>query len=232
MKAAKNDIVTNATRSRFDKREMTINDILEHDIKFASMVFGYKIYYSSRENFIYGTTIYAAYEMMRENKKYDLYELLHNEMIKNLKKIKENKKHPFKYRTLLLCLFFYFMNEVPRVGQVQWTFDRLVGVQTVEYLYNFDDSKVQNTNLWGYFNNFQKEMHERETIPMSILEKYQDTICFMVNIDECLMKVVEPRTSWIIPIGYEVEEKILELYAQHLLGKPMDPNEEIFGTYK
>lgn len=55
---------------------MTINDILEHDIRFASMVIGYRIYYSSRKNFVSGTAIYVAYEMMRENKKYDLCKLL------------------------------------------------------------------------------------------------------------------------------------------------------------
>lgn len=40
------------------------------------MVIGYKIYYSSRENLVFGIAIYVAYEMMREIKKYDLCELL------------------------------------------------------------------------------------------------------------------------------------------------------------
>lgn len=35
----------------------------------------------------------------------------------------------------------------------------------------------------------------------------------------------------IIPMGYEVDEEILELYAQHLLSKPIDPSEERFGTF-
>lgn len=195
LKVAKNDIVTNATGSKFDKSVMTTNDILEHDINLASIVVRYKIHYSNRENFIFRTTIYVAYEMMRWNKKYDLSELLRSELIKNLKKIKENKKHPFKYETLLLCLFFYFMNEVLGAGQVQWAFDRLVGVQIREYLYNFSDSKVHNENLCGYFKNFQKEMHEREWIPKSIMDKYQDTIYFMVDMDQCLMEAVETKNS-------------------------------------
>ncbi|XP_059068433.1 uncharacterized protein LOC131858953 [Cryptomeria japonica] len=32
-------------------------------------------------------------------------------------------------------------------------------------------------------------------------------------------------------MGYEVEENILELYAKHMLIKPVDPDEERFGTY-
>lgn len=45
------------------------------------------------------------------------------------------------------------------------------------------------------------------------------------------MDVEEPRTIWIMPMGYEVEERILDLYAQHLLSKPLDLFEERFGTY-
>lgn len=39
----KNQTVTNATGSQFDKRVMAISNILEHDVNFASMVIGYKI---------------------------------------------------------------------------------------------------------------------------------------------------------------------------------------------
>lgn len=74
-------------------------------------------------------------------------------------------------------------------------------------------------------------MQARERIPTSIMEKYKDTIFFMVDIDQCLMEAAEPKTIWIMPMGYEVEERILELYVQHLLSKPLDPFEERFGTY-
>lgn len=130
-------------RSKFDKWAMTINDILEQDFRFASMVIGYKIYFSSRENYVSGTSIYIAYEMMRENKKYDLYELLWSELNKKIKKIKVKRKHPFKIGTLLiLCLFFYFKKEVLGVGLVEWAFDRPVGVQIWKHLYNSSDFKV------------------------------------------------------------------------------------------
>lgn len=43
LKAVKNEIVTNATESKFNKRAMTINDILEYDVSFSSMVIGYKV---------------------------------------------------------------------------------------------------------------------------------------------------------------------------------------------
>jgi len=76
LKVVKNQTVTDATGSRFDKMAMIINDIIDLDVKLASMVIGYKIYHSSRENSISGMTIYAAYNMLRENPDYDLCELL------------------------------------------------------------------------------------------------------------------------------------------------------------
>lgn len=88
LKATKNDVVTNKTDSKFDGRVMTIDDILENDIRFASMVIGYKIYYSRKINSIFGIAIYATHEMLKENKKYDLCMLLRSELMKNLKKIK------------------------------------------------------------------------------------------------------------------------------------------------
>lgn len=75
-------------------------------------------------------------------------------------------------------------------------------------------------------------MQSREIIPKEIVEKYEDTICFMVDTNQCLMEVVEPRTSWIIPMGYEVEGHIIDAYAQHLLSKLVDKSKERFETYK
>lgn len=65
LKDVKNQIFMDATGSKFDRRAMTINDILEYDVKFASMVIGYKVYYSSKDNYVFKKTIYVAYEMIR-----------------------------------------------------------------------------------------------------------------------------------------------------------------------
>lgn len=46
------------------------------------------------------------------------------------------------------------------------------------------------------------------------------------------MEAVEPRTIWIIPIGYEVDANTLDTYAQHLLSQPIDDKEERFNTLK
>lgn len=57
----KNQMVTDAIGSKFEKRVMTINDIIELDVKFASMVIEDKVYHSSWENSISDSAIYVAY---------------------------------------------------------------------------------------------------------------------------------------------------------------------------
>jgi len=144
--------------------------------------------------------------MLKENADYDLCELLQNQLMNNLNKIKKDKKNTFKYGTLVLCLFFYFMNELPGMKSLYWTSDKPVAIQIREHLHNIGDSNAQRPSLWGCFKKFQNVMQSRERIPKSVGEKYKDTICFMVETDQCLMEEVEPRTIWIMPMGYEFDE--------------------------
>lgn len=47
------------------------------------------------------------------------------------------------------------------------------------------------------------------------------------------MEIVEPRTVWIMPMGYyEVDLNTLDVYPQHLLSQPIDEKEERYNTYK
>lgn len=68
-------------------------------------------------------------------------------------------------------------------GKIQCAFDRLVATQIAQVLDQQGD-KQQKANLWPFFKTFQEE------IPKEIVEKYKDTICFMVNKDECMMEAV------------------------------------------
>lgn len=72
----------------------------------------------------------------------------------------------------------------------------------------------------------------RYKILENIVEKYKDTICFMVETNTTCIEEVEPRTKWIYPLAYEVEEPILESYAQVLLSAPKNLNEPRWGTYE
>lgn len=123
------------------------------------------------------------------------------------------------------------MNDILGVGKVQWAYDRLVEVQIKETLHGLGDDIVENGILWRYFKTLQSMMQSREIIPKEIVEKYEDTIFFMVDTNQCLLEVVEKRNSWIMPMEYEVEGHVLDAYSQHLLRKLVDKFEEMFVNY-
>lgn len=92
--------------------------MIEYDVRFSSMVKGYKVYLSNRKNSISDTVIYATYQLLKEDKKYDLCGVLLSELMRNLNKINQDKKHVFKFGSLIVCLALYFLNEIPNVGKV------------------------------------------------------------------------------------------------------------------
>lgn len=64
-----------------------------------------------------------------------------------------------------------------------------------------------------------------------IVKKYEDDICFIVQVDKCIMEVVEPRQEEVEPMGYEVMYDMLEGYASTLIASPLDPKAKRIRTY-
>lgn len=73
-------------------------------------------------------------------------------------------------------------------------------------------------------------MNKRIRLSQEIVNKYKDDICFVIKKDEIWMKVVIPRTIWVIEMGYETDDHIIETYAKALLEAPNKPKEEVFGS--
>lgn len=92
----KND-VESLTHSKWDDREMTVNNIIDPIVNYASMVISYQIYYSSRMNNIPVTSIHIAYHMIKEDFDYDLSEALRSQLVLNLESIKKDKRLIFKF---------------------------------------------------------------------------------------------------------------------------------------
>lgn len=78
--------------------------------------------------------------MLKEDKRYDLCRVLLSELIRNLKKIKKDKKHVFKFSSLIVYLALYSLNEILGIGKVQWPFDKQVAVQIKEGLQGLVDT--------------------------------------------------------------------------------------------
>lgn len=170
--------------------------------------------------------------MLKEDKRYDICGVLLSELMGNLKKIKQDKKHVFKFCSLIVYLALHFLNEIPIIGKVQLAYDKLMAIQIKEGLQGLGDTISHKYALWGYFKSFQAMIKSRERIPRDVVEKYEITVYFMMDKDKFHMEAVEPRTILIITMGYEVDGNTLDAYAQHLLSKLVDEKEERLCTYK
>lgn len=117
-------ILTGAT---YDNRSLRVNDIKDKNVKFASMVIGYKVGHTNRLNFVSSSCIHSAHEMIINNAKIDICEWLKDELIENLDKIKGDKKGTFKFGNMLACLMLYFSKEIPGMGHKDFAYDISIG---------------------------------------------------------------------------------------------------------
>ena len=75
-------------------------------------------------------------------------------------------------------------------------------------------------------------MKKRYRIPPSLVEKYKQVICFMVEIDHTFMEAIVPRMKFIEPMGYEMSAELIEGYAQIILQSKIDTSCPRWGTYE
>ena len=81
-------------------------------------------------------------------------------------------------------------------------------------------SKLENIRDIGIdkmMKNFQSKMKLMYRIPPSMVEKFKDDLCFMVETDNTCMEVVIPRVKFIEPMGYEMSAERIEGYVQIII---------------
>lgn len=141
---------------------MIVNKINDPTLKYASMVIGYWIYYSSRMNNVPTTAIHTAYRMIKEDVDYDLSKDLRSQLMLNSEAIKKDKRLRFKFGQLILGLFFYYQNLFLDISDIHWIegTPALVKMKNNIRMIGNDFDKI----AWAYFKDFQKKMHPREKI--------------------------------------------------------------------
>lgn len=111
-----NKEVMSLTDATFDNRLLRVNDIKDNNVKFASIVIGYKVAHTNRLNSVSSLCIHSAHEMILNNAKIDICELLKDELLENLDKIKGDTRGTFKFGNLIVCLMPYFSKEILGIG--------------------------------------------------------------------------------------------------------------------
>ena len=77
-------------------------------------------------------------------------------------------------------------------------------MQIVARCYRSKLHAVRDSDIDRMMKSFQIEMKQRFKIPPTIVQKYKDELCFMVESDFTCMETVIPRVKFIEPMGYEM----------------------------
>lgn len=155
LKLVKNEVVMELIGAQYDRRALTIKDITNPRMKYVAMMIGYKIYFSNRENSVSAIAINMSCKMVVNGADFDLCELLRAQLIENLQK-KKDSKYPFKYEILIICLFFYFLRQLPSTKSVVWLKGRPIAHQIKDLLRGIGDVETHEESLLGFFKMFQK----------------------------------------------------------------------------
>ena len=97
---------------------MTIDTITEPLLDFAVRVISHKFYQSSRLNSVSYIAVDVAYKLVKKDHTYDQIELMLQQINENLGAIRRSKGAQCKFGSVLVCIFFYVMEEFPSIGKV------------------------------------------------------------------------------------------------------------------
>ena len=124
------------------------------------------------------------------------------QIIKNLGAIRRTKGAQCKFGSILVCMFFYVQNEFPSFGKVGWKTNKSIAVKIIEYINQLGNNFESIMN--SYFEDFKKSMKQRMRIPISLVEKHVNDICFLFDIDFTYFQATIPRVRWLRPLGYKI----------------------------
>ena len=74
-------------------------------------------------------------------------------------------------------------------------------------------------------------MKQRLRIPISLVEKHANDICFLVDIDYTYVQATIPRVRWLRPLGYKINIDETSAAITALLAEEIDKSAPHIGTY-
>ena len=86
-------------------------------------------------------------------------------------------------------------------GKVAWKTNRSIPMQIDKFIEQLGDNF--ESVMTSYFEDFKKSMKQRQSIPISLVEKNFNDIFFLVDVDFTYVKDGFPRVRWLRPLPYE-----------------------------
>ena len=78
---------------------------------------------------------------------------------------------------------------------------------------------------------FQNEMKQRFRISPTIVDRFKEDICILVNTNYTYIQAVEPRETFLDPLSYELSDDVTIGYIDLLLNSEIDKAEYRFGAF-
>ena len=147
---------------------MTIDIITDPLLDFVLRVISHKFYQSSRLNSVPCIVVDVAYKLVKKDHTYDLAELLLEQINENLGAIKRSKGAQCKFGSVLVCIFFYVLEEFPSIDKVNWKSKKSPITQINEYIEKMGDNF--EAQMTSYFEDFNKSIKQRLRILVSLVE--------------------------------------------------------------
>ena len=226
LQSDKREIIEKNTGTKWNNRGMTIDTVTDPLLDFAVRIISHKFFQSSKLNSVPCIAIDVAYKIIKRDHTYDLAELMFQQINENLGAIRKSKGAQCKFASILMCMFFYLMKEFPSMGKVKWNPDKTIVEQINGYIEQMGENF--DAQMTSYFEDFKKSMKQRMKIPVSMTEKYEKDIFFLVDIDYTYVQAVIPRIRWLRPLGYELDADQASAAITALLAEEVDKNAQIF----
>lgn len=161
--------LTKKTGAQWDGCGLKLNGVTDLELKYAIHAIVHKMYSSSQANSVPYEVVDLAYKIVKKDLVFDLPELQLVQFCKNLENIQATKPNPWKFGSLLVCLFFYAQDLFPSKGIVVWEKDRPVLYQINDFITELGDNFA---NILGaYFDKFKEKMENGFRIPKTLVEE-------------------------------------------------------------
>lgn len=86
--------------------------------------------------------------------------------------------------------------------------------------------------MTSYFEDFKQSMKKRLRIPVSLVEKYYDDVCLLVDVDHTFVQEEIPRVRWLRLLGYEINVDEASATITTLLAEEVDKDVKAFSNYE
>lgn len=144
------------TLVEWDGRGMELNGVIVMEFKFWIHVITQKIYSSSQLNSVSYEVVDLRLKVVKNSLSFNLVELQHNQLIKNMESIRVLKTNPCNFGSLLTCQFFYVQKLFPSKGTIVRKKDMHVVYQINEFIAEMGDNFEGIMD--AYFETLKKRM--------------------------------------------------------------------------